>query len=537
MTFPTIYELKAIEKIVKNKSDHHCNLIDAKNFVYACNAYRNCAPVQDNISSLMQTFPKYAIKVPIFHLNLRYYGTDYISIFPITIQDFLNTNKLKLNHTSNDTFSFLYIHNHELKSYSQISNSKVICTLTNNQVYLENEIRSLSLKTFEQLNYFLDLYKIQTRNKRSNFFTDMLGNAFFSDKQDLNSIHTTFNDYLSHNNHQIYVEKKLFKELKVNEHKILDQLHLQEVSLWYSKFRLLSLAKLESQNTNNLLFISSLNSLSAELADLKSLLAQILVKNTSQKICMQNIGCFFNAHVIFDREQIKIELHKIQLVPNVEIMQTCSVYNQSFIYSDHNMLNKHANCSALRPIVSSDYFFEKIVIIVSNTSFSFSCATKKDFYVNEKIFTCKNKPTIFFPSIFSFKLKLDDEDYIIKEIHHKHFLISNNETFGQILYEEHLNINKTDETLTYFNHYLSSVNIHPTALGWILVSGLLLVISAIGLLLCYLFNSSLSNLIAICKCCKGASKKTIIVIESEAKTQDEDSQSLNSFHNLTSFVQ
>ena len=152
-------------------------------------------------------------------------------------------------------------------------------------------------------------------------------------------------------------KKKLFKELKVNEHKILDQLHLQEVSLWYTKFRLLSLAKLESQNTNNLLFISSLNSLSAELADLKSLLAQILVKNTSQKICMQNIGCFFNAHVIFDREQIKIELHKIQLVPNIEIMQTCSVYNQSFIYSDHNMLNKHANCSALRPIVSSDYFF------------------------------------------------------------------------------------------------------------------------------------------------------------------------------------
>ena len=359
MTFPTIYELKAIEKIVRNKSDHHCNLIDAKNFVYACNAYRNCAPVQDNISSLMQTFPKYAIKVPIFHLNLRYYGTDYISIFPVTIQDFLDTNKLKLHHTSNDTFSFLYIHKHELKSYSQISNSKVICTLTNNQVYLENEIRSLSLKTFEQLNYFIGLYKIQTRNKRSNFFTDMLGNAFFSDKQDLNSIHTTFNDYLSHNNHQIYVEKKLFKELKINEHKILDQLHLQEVSLWYSKFRLLSLAKLESQNTNNLLFISSLNSLSTELADLKSLLAQILVKNKSQKICMQNIGCFFNAHVIFNREQIKIELHKIQLVQNIEIMQTCSVYNQSFIYSDHNMLNKHANCSALRPIVSSDYFLRK----------------------------------------------------------------------------------------------------------------------------------------------------------------------------------
>ena len=176
----------------------------------------------------MKKFPNSAIKVPFFQLNNKFYGTNYFSVFPIEIQDFLHTFKLETYKMTNTSFSFLYIKQNKLLSHNQLNQqSKIICTLNSNQKHLQNEIQENNLKVTKQLNYFLNFYNSNERYKRSDFLSELLSKTFFSDTQDMKTVHSVFNNYLSSHNRQIYVEKRLFNNIKINENKIIDEIHGQ----------------------------------------------------------------------------------------------------------------------------------------------------------------------------------------------------------------------------------------------------------------------------------------------------------------------
>ena len=528
-----------MKELIFEKSKERCTLLDKNLYIFQCNLNTHCSPIQDKISTFMKIFPNSAIKVPFFQLNNKFYGTNYFSVFPIEIQDFLNTFKLETYKMTNTSFSFLYIKQNKLLSHNQLNQqSKIICTLNSNQKHLQNEIQENILKVTKQLNYFLNFYNSNERYKRSDFLSELLSKTFFSDTQDLETVHSVFNNYLSSHNRQIYVEKRLFKNIKINENKIIDEIHLLEVSLYFSKFKILSLEKLENLNTNSLIFIYSLNNLYKELQYLRNIINNVLLRNPSEKSCLRGLGCFFNSQILYDQHQIQIELHIIELHPTVKVMNTCKLYNVSHTYAAHNSLNINPNCTQIRPLNNLEYFIENILLIIYNSTFSFSCNTKMIFYVNNSPFKCNKNPKVFLPNLYSFQLNLNSTNYIKKELHSRHFLFSTNDSFGQIIFENHLNIvnNLDSPNLTIFDQYLPSVKIEPTILGWALISCIIFFIIASTFIICYFFNSTFYNLLALIQCCKLKKSDTNLDMHQQVP-QNDSLESLHDFQNLQSFVQ
>ena len=69
----------------------------------------------------------------------------------------------------------------------------------------------------------------------------------------------------------------------MNENKIIDQLHKFEILIWFAKFKMLHLEKLQQISANNLLFIHSILKVNNELEYLQHLIEIVLVKNPSEK--------------------------------------------------------------------------------------------------------------------------------------------------------------------------------------------------------------------------------------------------------------
>ena len=230
---------------------------------------------------------------------------------------------------------------------------------------------------------------------------------FCSNTNDLLSIHDKFNKFLTYNNHQVLIEKELMRELEFNEEKLLKQIHFQEIEIWFAKFQHLNFKKFESINTHSTLFLNSLNNLNQELSEFRNLINLILVKDTNKINCMNKIGCFNNSKIIFNKDQshIQIALEKIQIAPKIVVLETCPFYNDTFVYDNHKKINELANCKNVRPLTSKDFFYsDKVILIIANGSYSFSCAKPISFYVNNNKFYCKNIPKIFFRNLMSFKL-------------------------------------------------------------------------------------------------------------------------------------
>ena len=57
----------------------------------------------------MKKYPQSAIMTPSVQFNSAFYGTNFLDIFPVQFEDFLQKYNLKEYKISNDTFSYLYI--------------------------------------------------------------------------------------------------------------------------------------------------------------------------------------------------------------------------------------------------------------------------------------------------------------------------------------------------------------------------------------------------------------------------------------------
>ena len=111
-----------------------------------------------------------------------------------------------------------------------------------------------------------------------------MSNTFFSDTDNLKSVHSVFNNYLKAHNRQIFIEKHIFSNLQVNEHLLINEIHLLEVAIYFTKFKLLSFEKLEIINNKNMLFISSLKNIFNELDFLQNVVNNVLIKAPSEQV-------------------------------------------------------------------------------------------------------------------------------------------------------------------------------------------------------------------------------------------------------------
>ena len=115
---------------------------------------------------------------------------------------------------SNQTFSFMFIQDNKLKSFNEINSQSIICSLDSTQKYQQQEIYSLTSKLKKQINFFNNIYQTQIRNKRDNFLNEFLSKSLFSDSDDLQSIHSVLNNFITQNNKQTFIEKTIFQELQ-----------------------------------------------------------------------------------------------------------------------------------------------------------------------------------------------------------------------------------------------------------------------------------------------------------------------------------
>ena len=151
VSLPSVQDLNDIRTALTDKEQQICSLVEDK--VYRCTADTPCAPIQNatNIKNFMLLYTD-AIMTPVVKFNNIYYGSTGMDIFKINFKNFFADYNLQNYAENNDTFSFLYIVGKQLKSHSQLHNgTKILCTLSDTQIFLQNEIRLSVLKTKKHL--------------------------------------------------------------------------------------------------------------------------------------------------------------------------------------------------------------------------------------------------------------------------------------------------------------------------------------------------------------------------------------------------
>ena len=166
---PSAVELEQFQKIIENKLDNMCEPV---NELYLCPNDYECMPVQENVGNLMKLYPNANIKVPLFKLHSKCYGTDTLSAFSIDIDNFLKDWQLSYK-ANNDTFSYLFINKNELLTFSNIKDtSRMLCNLSPNQILLNNHFKFSVELILSELHFFMDLYKKNKRQKLSSLVSE-----------------------------------------------------------------------------------------------------------------------------------------------------------------------------------------------------------------------------------------------------------------------------------------------------------------------------------------------------------------------------
>ena len=240
---------------------------------------------------------------------------------------------------------------------------------------------------------------------------------FFSDTTDLKNIHLKFNQFLKYNNKQILIEKRLLHNINENEKSILNQVTNQEVEIWFTKLNFLQFEKIYPTTSTLSVFVNSVDRLETELSQFKQIFKIILLKNTSANVsCIDQFGSFLvkKSKILYnhDHNQIKLLIQKIDIVPQVTILATCQLVNSTHVYRAHKtILAGHPDCKEIREIESADYFFnkgnEKVVLLVKEGYFGFSCAQPIELKINNENYLCNTEPTKFYIELISFKTKFN----------------------------------------------------------------------------------------------------------------------------------
>ena len=138
-------------------------------------------------------------------------------------QAFLKQFNLKLL-VGNDTFSYLYLKNGFLYTFSNLPQSeKNLCSESYDQKLSNKHFKITAQKLLTSITFFKSLYKNKNRSKRSNFITEIFSSLMFDDKKDLQNIHTHINDLINYNNHELLLEKTILQKLDFNEKSIYNK--------------------------------------------------------------------------------------------------------------------------------------------------------------------------------------------------------------------------------------------------------------------------------------------------------------------------
>ena len=500
-----------------------------------------CDPLIEGWEVLMTTNYNLSIKIPVFKLEGKYYGTDSLFIFEIELGDFTEPNNL-VYHDHSDSFSYLYIHQGKLITYSHVT-TDIICLQSNEEILLGNHMNKLANQILFNLNFFKGLYTIKNKRiKRSNMINTWVSSLFFTDSEDLTTIHKQFYDFLEISNHNILIEKGLIKIIEANEKQLFTEVYKLEINQWFNKFLNLKIQRKESVNTEMLLYIDLLRNLDQELMEFKNIINWILLQNKNKVNCLPTFGCFHNSQIVVENNNLTIQLERLQWTPELATFQTCTFFNKSHVYVNHHKLNVPKDkCNITRPIEQTDYFYNSEIILILNKGLlAFSCASNLTLYVNNKSFLCTKIPRKFFKSIFSFKLKETHNNFIVKNIDKLSLTLDDQDVKFDVSFSTHLDFKTIQDNTTYFNGFLPKVIISPTLLGSLLIGLLILIMIVIMLIALYCCNAGIRTFIDIYFCCQ-KNKKTVIQIVDSNKVEtlkarlEEDSASLQSLSTMTPF--
>lgn len=124
----------------------------------------------------------------IFLLNKKFnFFYDNMSVLPLDIQAFLKQFNVKLL-IGNDTFSYFFLNNGFLHTFSKLRQGKILCSESYDQKLLNTHFKITADILLTLIRIFISLYKHKIRSKRSDFITEIFSSFMFTDKQDLQKI-------------------------------------------------------------------------------------------------------------------------------------------------------------------------------------------------------------------------------------------------------------------------------------------------------------------------------------------------------------
>ena len=276
--------------------------------------------------------------------------------------------------------------------------------------------------------------------------------------------------------------------------------------------------------------------LNEDLIQFENLLNLLLLK-PNDSACLPKFGCIDlkKSHVLYLENQIRLELNIIDLSPKRVIFESCTFVNESHIYEN--------NCNVTKQVDKQDCFYystkAKAILLISNGKFSFSCSKTVDMYINEEPYICGITPKQFFTRLFSFKININDDNYILKEIDTHHLGDTYENDTNMSIFFQHVNMQQVNnENMDFFEYYLPKVSVSPTIFGVLLILVIIFVMTVTGCLLLYCFNATVNNLIQVYLCCKKKEDNAINKIKRNENLVEKISSSNESLHilmNMTPF--
>ena len=94
-----------------------------------------------------------------------------------------------------------------------------------------------------------------------------------------------------------------------------------------------------------------------------------------------------------EKDSLTIQFERLYLIPKLVSFDTCKFVNTTHVNMNHHKLNEtKSNCNMTRLIESSDYFYNKnIILIIDSGLLGFSCSKNMTLFVNTDSFMCTKK--------------------------------------------------------------------------------------------------------------------------------------------------
>ena len=124
-------------------------------------------------------------------------------------------------------------------------------------------------------------------------------------------------------------------------------------------------------------------------------------------------------------------------------------------------------------------------------------------------------------------------------MHSRYFLFNNNETFKDIIFSNHLELQEdlNPPNLTIFDHYLPPIKIQPTIFGWSLVAIIVFLLVLVAFVVLYFFNTTFANLLGVIQCCKDTPPPNPVILQMQQQPHNESNESLHDWKNLQAYGQ